>query len=372
MTRRMFVKLACRASAAALAGWLAVFSPPNAFGQTTSSIGTMSRDYATISGWEAAIATANVIGECYDDAAFDEQVALDDTDATTQLRLSVASGERHDGTAGSGARIDRTTGQFNNITTVQNTASPEVEWLEWDGNDNATGFGVVGVAADDGCRIHHLIVHDISDTAGSIGINSASATTNCVIFRCFVYDIKETGTSTGTAWAIVINSADGGQIHACTILGVVNNGGTGSAEAVHVQDTSGEIYQNILALDPSGTTSGSTVCYSDSSIDTATSENNGASDTTASGTSPQDSLTSGDELVATAGGSEDLHLKAGATSLEAGKDLATTPSGVEVDIDGVDINASGAAWDIGAHNLTAPAATPGAFPMIGGGFVPGD
>jgi len=87
----------------------------------------------------------------------------------------------------------------------------------------------------------------------------------------------------------------------------------------------------------------------------ATIDHNLASDTTASGTGSLDSKTAANQFVSTTGGSEDLHLKSGADAIDAGTDLGTTPSGVEIDIDGRDRDAEGDTWDMGAHELVAAA-----------------
>ena len=57
--------------------------------------------------------------------------------------------------------------------------------------------------------------------------------------------------------------------------------------------------------------------------------------------------------MSTTGGSEDLHLKAGADAIDAGTDLGTTPTGVNYDIDGRDRDAEGDVWDIGADEYVA-------------------
>ena len=80
-------------------------------------------------------------------------------------------------------------------------------------------------------------------------------------------------------------------------------------------------------------------------------DHNLASDATASGTGSLDSKLSADQFVSTTGGSEDLHLKDGADAINAGTDLGTTPSGVEIDIDGRDRDAEGDVWDMGAAEL---------------------
>jgi hypothetical protein len=53
------------------------------------------------------------------------------------------------------------------------------------------------------------------------------------------------------------------------------------------------------------------------------------------------------DFVSTSSGSEDLHLDTSSVCLQAGVDLGTT-NGVNIDIDGIDRDATGVTWDIGA------------------------
>ena len=100
-----------------------------------------------------------------------------------------------------------------------------------------------------------------------------------------------------------------------------------------------------------------------------TESHNLSSDATAAGTGSLTSKTSANQFVSTVGGSEDLHLKAGADAIDAGTDLGTTPSGVEIDIDGRDRDAEGDTWDIGADEFVTLASVTAAihhYKMAGG------
>ena len=75
--------------------------------------GTISRDYSTITAWEADInnttyssAGTDIIGEMYNDSDFDETVTIN-ANATNvdNITLTVPQIDRHDGTAGSGTRL---------------------------------------------------------------------------------------------------------------------------------------------------------------------------------------------------------------------------------------------------------------------------
>ena len=62
------------------------------------------------------------------------------------------------------------------------------------------------------------------------------------------------------------------------------------------------------------------------------------------------------DFVSTSAGSEDLHLDTSSVCLEAGVDLGTT-NGVNIDIDGIDRDATGVTWDIGADQKSEAAST---------------
>jgi len=62
-------------------------------------------------------------------------------------------------------------------------------------------------------------------------------------------------------------------------------------------------------------------------------------------------------------GSEDLHLKAQSDAIDAGTDLGTTPSGVEIDINGRDRDSQGDTWDQGAHEFVGDTPPPTGGPV---------
>ena len=72
------------------------------------SIGSDSRDYSTITAWEADLSNAAVYtsgdtaqGVCFADSVFNENVTISDAGSlATYIELTSASSQRHDGTAG--------------------------------------------------------------------------------------------------------------------------------------------------------------------------------------------------------------------------------------------------------------------------------
>jgi hypothetical protein len=78
-----------------------------------------------------------------------------------------------------------------------------------------------------------------------------------------------------------------------------------------------------------------------------------SSDSTANGTGCLINKSAANQFVSISNGSEDYHLITSADAKNAGTDLGTSLSGVEVDIDGLDINAdsSNDPWDMGADEF---------------------
>jgi hypothetical protein len=113
----------------------------------TNSIGTSSRDYSTISAWEADLSDASIysngddaVGEMYADSTFTGNTVTIDGGTSiggssgqdlNSVKLSVHSDSRHDGTAESGALLKPTTGSghSNGIIKIQRDDFT-IEWLD--------------------------------------------------------------------------------------------------------------------------------------------------------------------------------------------------------------------------------------------------
>ena len=84
-------------------------------GVITKTIGTASRDYSTITLWEADLDDTgtytsgdDAVGECYNDSTFSESFTLNtgSTLGLSSVLLKPASGEGHDGTADTGVKVE--------------------------------------------------------------------------------------------------------------------------------------------------------------------------------------------------------------------------------------------------------------------------
>lgn len=309
----------------------------------TKSIGTTARDYSTIVAWEAASYGAtgsdDAIGECYNDSVFDERPLVNDSTPLSVV-LTVASGERHDGTEGTGARIVRT----GNGDIIRISLDGAVfKWLELDGNGNGLNNCIIrNYVSGGGATIGNMIIHAASAGGAAAGINGRDFTA----FDSLVYDIASSGnTSCGMGYIGATGTLM--QAYNCTVYDVsASSGGHGYIYA----DNTGVKWQNCISTAISGSTN---VCYSLDGPSNATVDHNLADDTTASGTGSLDSKTATNQFVSIVSGSEDLHLKTGADAIAAGTDLGTTPSGVEIDIDGFDRDGGAVTWDMGAHQFIA-------------------
>lgn len=332
---------------------LALLSPPSPdpepdMATITKSIGTSSRDYSTITSWEADLDNGAVyasgdtaVGECYDDSAFDESVTIDGggTVGLVKTVLTVASGQRHDGTAGTGARIVGTAAR-GVVLTGHASIKRDVMWLEL----NENGYGnlyLIELQATIGNEVQsvqNVILHGQVGGSGSdrciynngFGVtNGPNRVTNSI-----VYDFHQ-GAGFGGIAGISLNQGD--------LYNVTIHDGTGASGATATGQTGGSTIQNCVITDQK------TACFSVST------DHNASSDSSATGTGSLTSVSAAATYVSTTGGSEDLHLKSGASCIDAGTDLVTTPTNVNIDINGRDRDSNGDTWDIGAHEFVGAA-----------------
>ena len=329
---------------------------------TDQSYNIGSRNYSTITLWEADLddtvpydASDDAVGECYDDSAFDENVTLNGgtTIVLTSVTLTVASAERHDGTVGNGARMVQAAAT--NSLLISGTLTQTVKWLEVDGQgNNGNPIVTLGGSADVSTKaIQNMIVHD----AERSGINSLiTLTTDNNFIRRIENTIVYDSNCTGTNLSFGIRKGNSAtarfqELRNCTVHNVTSTGSGTTQTGVGFDDSAGMTVINVLVTDADSK------CF-DASYTAGTANNNMASDDTDSGTGSigaDDGVLTSETYVSTTGGSEDLHLKAGSDAIDAGADLGTTPTGVNIDINGRDRDSEGDTWDIGAHELVAVA-----------------
>lgn len=316
----------------------------------TKSIGTSGRDYSTIVLWEddldvgAGGAGNDAVGEMFKDSVFDEQPTINDA-TPDSIKLTVPISERHDGTAGTGARIVRTSAGVSVVLDIKTTA----EFFEIDSNGNQARFITLG--ATDSIA-GNLLCHGYAGSSN--GLNGIDINVRADVVNCIVYDMDMTSgfPARNLVGIDAFINTGGVTILNNTVFSITESGDPGHNVRGIVTKTGGT-WKNNISMD----------CGDDDLSLAATKENNMSSDATATGTGSLANKLSVNQFVSIVGGSEDLHLKAGADAIDAGQDLGTLPTGVNIDIDGFDRDAdtSRDPWDIGAHEFPPAVGIPGSI-----------
>lgn len=345
----------------------------------TKTIGTAGRDYSTITLWEADLDDAGIytsgddaVGECYNDTTFDESPTVDGggTIGLTSRTLKPAQGERHDGTAGTGVRLYKSSGQtsmyFDQL--FGSTLLNRVSGLEVDnGNRGATNIRMIKVNGPtrmdsivDGCIVHGVV----NGVAVNYGIEMQHIWyKEAVISNCIVYDIScVQGTS--VAYGFYGSALGKTNFLNCTSHNIQHNWGgdytvRGRGFTANPSNNNGvEKCYNCIATD-----CGVDILMVNGSVvencltsDSSSIENEyGNSITYANGLANK---SSSDQYVSTLSGSEDFHLKTTSEARGAGQNLVSefsstvlgTTTFVEYDIDDAH---RGSVWDIGADQTPA-------------------
>ena len=367
----------------------------------TKSIGTNSRDYSTISAWEADLSDASIysngddaVGEMYADSTFTGNTVTIDGGTSiggssgqdlNSVKLSVHSDSRHDGTAESGALLKPTTGSghSNGIIKIQRDDFT-IEWLDisMDSLDSTNTNHAVRLDSGCGnCTIRNMLIHDKGGNPGSSGpgaiVSGQSLTTseNWYFLNNIIYNMIETNND--SAIGINIRSFIGSlYIYNNTIYKIKSNGGSKDAVALRFGDGThiqANIKNNLVAgLDEGDIAAAYWMDEIPNSNRVLNSATNLSDDTSDAAKDAEDfDVNKNDStaligktltqiaFVSTTSGSEDLHITADSVCVDAGTDLGTT-GGTQTDINGRDRDSNGDTWDIGAHEFVADADTTGA------------
>jgi hypothetical protein len=371
---------------------------------TTQAVIEFRRAFSTIVFFEAMVddsspiywgSSDDVVGECYGDADFtDATVSFTQKQSLASVKLTAADkeGNRHDGTAsgtGGGKVLLRPTtssGHSQGIFRV-GIDSMTIEWIEIDMgalDSTNTNKAVVLTGTNDDFILRNMLIHDKGGDPGSAGphlihvIGAGASTDTLTIQNNIIYDIVET--SNDSTIAINVNQWAGiSNIYNNTIY-KLTSAGSGKATAGIVCGSASSSVSNVknnivslLASTAGGTQnraywktgSGST------NIDTA---NNLSDDTTHATYNAEDMAQSLDDTSGLIGKTlaeisfvstspVDLHIDTDSDCIEAGVDLGTTNE-VNIDIDGVDRDATGVTWDIGADQASVSDTGSPAFMMF--------
>ena len=368
----------------------------------TKTIGTSSRDYSTISAWEADLSDESIysngddaVGEMYADSTFTGATTTIDGGTSiggssgqdlNSIKLTVAAASRHDGTAESGALLKPTAGSGHNQGIIRiNVDNVTVEWLDisLDSLDSTnTNKAIVLEGTNDGNIIRNNLIHDKGGNPGNTGpfgihgIGTGATTDDTYVLNNIIYNIVES--SNDSLGAIVFYSWTGSlYVYNNTIYKLTAQGGNKDAIGIRFGNSSTSVsYIKNNIVSTLSSSDDKAAYFKQSSSSTAHTANN-LSDTTTDATyNAEDmgqNLNDGTALtgksladisfVSTTGGSEDLHIDEDSDCVDAGADLGTT-NGVEIDINGRNRDSNGDTWDIGAHELVQEATAGAAFIMF--------
>ena len=342
--------------------------------------GTFKRAFSTITLFEAMIddaspnywgSTDDVVGECHGDSAFtDSRVQFSNKQSLASVKLTVHETDRHDGKAGtSGKVVIRPTayaGAANGVI-EPNIDNFIIEWLEIDLSGTNTTKGIYFKGTNDDNIVRNNILHSrtgnpTSDPIFAIHMSGgASASSDTLsILNNIVYDWRET--QDDSASGININSWKGAlNLYNNTVHNIQseNSGSTKAAICFRFNGNANQVanVKNNIASLITASTAAEHRAYFDVGTGTSNVDYNLSDDTTnatyeAQGAnSLKDKTAAQIDFVSTVVGSEDLHLDTDSVCREEGVDLGTT-NGVNIDIDGVDRDATGVTWDMGADQAS--------------------
>ena len=338
------------------------------------------RAFSTITLFEAMIddsspsywgSSDDVVGELHADSNFtDNTVNFNQKQSLSSVTLSVYSDDRHDGTAESGALWKPTSGSGHNVgILVMNVDDMTAEWLDISADSldstNTNKFIVLGANCNNNI-IRNNLLHDKGGNPGNTGpqgiYNSgAGASSDSIyILNNIIYNLVETNND--TAVGMLLNVwAGNAYVYNNTIYNIQGAGGSKHGIGIRFGNatSSNTRLKNNLVSKCEGPNIDAAF-WKNVSGSTAETANNLSDDTSDAAYNAEDmgqNLNDSSALigktaaqidfVSTSSGSEDLHLDASSVCLQAGVDLGTT-NGVNIDIDGIDRDATGVTWDIGA------------------------
>ena len=371
----------------------------------TKTIGTSSRDYSDINAWEADLNSDSIysdgdtaIGEIYADSTFTDVYNLIENGSAiggssgydlALIKLTVHVDSRHNGTAGTGARLHSTAnGVHNNGVIRINVDNVMVEWLEIDMDSDGDittedsdsrdlNKGVVLTGTNDDCIIRNMLIHGKYGNPGSTGpmgihvIGAGASSDTLTIQNNIIYNLIETGGD--TAQGINTNQWAGtANLYNNTVYNIDAQGTSKQAWGLvygNVASAVVNVKNNLVAKMVADGASSNERAYQKFNGSSTENASNNLSDDTVTTTaykapgsnSLQDKTLADISFVSTTANSEDLHIgTASSVCNMAGVDLGTT-NGVDIDINGRDRDALGDPWTIGAHQFTAIAEDGSAF-----------
>jgi hypothetical protein len=342
--------------------------------------GIFKRAFATITLFEAMVddssnlywgSSDDLIGECHADSAFtDSRVQFTSKQSLSSVKLTVHETDRHDGKAGTAGKVViRPTAYAGNSNGIieMNFDNLIVEWFEIDLTNTNTNKGIYLLGTNDDNIVRNNIIHSRTGSPTTypvFGIHvsgSSSASSDTVsILNNIIYDFRET--QDDTASGINMNSWRGTlNIYNNTVHNIESedSGSTKPASCFRFNGHANQVanVKNNIASLINASTAAQHRAYWDTGTGTSNVDYNLSDDTTNATYEAQGANSLKDKTLAqidyvnTVVGSEDLHLDTDSVCREEGVDLGTTNE-VNIDIDGVDRDATGVTWDMGADQAS--------------------
>ena len=332
----------------------------------------------------------NAIGVISVNEKYDEGLGLtcnQSNHTLASITLTVAESVRHNGTAGSGAGLRFTSSgaqsAYSQWVYVE-SSNITIEWLEWDGtgaSSSAIAQHFFSTVDNDVGNIHlkNNLMYGLDQKGGGIATRairletpSDTVTATCSILNNIVYDIDPSTPSGGDCvgiYAIGGRAENAIYVYNNTVHHIV---GTGTASGLlgygrGIQSSSHTYGTNNIVTDVTAPVTADDF-YGNVHAD---SDYNLSTDTTAAGSNSVTSATLANIYVSNSG-TIILHLKAGSPAIDAGYDLGTSPTGVNIDIDGRDRDSEGDTWDIGADEyvLNGIEVTPAVASFVAAAITP--
>lgn len=338
--------------------------------EVIKTIGTNGRDYSTIAGWEADLDNSAIyssgddaVGECYNDSVFDENIFINGGSAVglNSVLLTVAASERHNGTAGTGARMVASSDGKGVV--VQSPANCTIDWLEIDGNGHApfnsrcVYFDGEDTPLSSGI-IQHCIIHGYITSGIVIGIDGKEANSAARAYNNLVYDLVSTGSGT-YAYAIGIRLGESwhmGAVYDNTVSAIrhTNAGNTNSVYGISIYNSSNKTsyYKNNLVTDITTAGSGLAKEYSQSAPSYAGTASNGSTDSTSPDGESYRDLT----VVFSNPSSGNFNLESGSDTIVFSGGT-TFGASLTLDLAGRDRVAEGDDWSLGSLQYVSGGST---------------
>ena len=337
----------------------------------TKRIGTSSRHYSTIAAWEADLDNASVyssaddvIGELYADSEFNEDLDIDGggtigLDSIT-LTSSSATGNRHNGNKGTGAVVRRSSATKDLILYAGNATVDTMtfSWIEFDGDDDVTSNGNDKSMIKSSGATELYLQNNIFHSWGSGQDAATNYTfklegTKNVFTNNFVFNING---GSGHTWHVFYGDSSTAReqlILSNTFFDIDKQSVSTNSYMFSYMDThaSSRIRNNIILDDNLGAIAGDGTKDSSSVLDYLGYD---ASSVTGFSNVVEDTVHS---LAGNIKSDPNLHILNNSLFIDAGVDLGTSPTNVNIEIDGRNRDSEEDTWDLGADENVSTGVT---------------